>query len=182
MKIVKTWLAIVGLLAAFIMVAPAPAQAAPFCGITWGSMARSAGTGSIAHITNVRAGRHDCFDRMVVDVNGSASGYNVEYVDAVHSPGKGDLVPLRGGAVIVVVVHDPAYNSYTGSSTYNPANRNELVNTAGYATFRQVVMAGSFEGSTTIGLGVRARLPFRVLTLAGPGTTTRFVIDVAHRW
>jgi hypothetical protein len=29
---------------------------------------------------------------------------------------------------------------------------------------------------------VRARLPFRVLTLDGPGAGTRLVIDVAHRW
>ena len=57
-----------------------------------------------------------------------------------------------------------------------------LTNVAGYSTFRQVAYAGSFEGQTTIGLGVRARLPFRVFTLAGPGSDTRLVIDVAHHW
>jgi hypothetical protein len=51
-----------------------------------------------------------------------------------------------------------------------------------YRTFRQVAFAGSFEGQTTIGLGVRARLPFRVLTLTGPGTSSRIVVDVAHSW
>jgi hypothetical protein len=40
-----------------------------------------------------------------------------------------------------------------------------------------VAWAGSFEGQSTIGLGVRARLPFRVLQLPG-----RLVIDVAHHW
>jgi len=35
---------------------------------------------------------------------------------------------------------------------------------------------------TTIGLGARARLPFRVFTLSGPGQGSRLVIDVAHRW
>ncbi len=34
-------------------------------------------------------------------------------------------------------------------------------------------------GQSTIGLGVRARLPFRVGTLDNP---TRVVIDVAHHW
>jgi hypothetical protein len=29
---------------------------------------------------------------------------------------------------------------------------------------------------------VRARLPFRVFSLAGPGAGSRLVIDVAHRW
>ena len=53
---------------------------------------------------------------------------------------------------------------------------------AGYGTFRQVAWAGSFEGQSTIGLGVRARLPFRVLVLDGPGDDARLVVDVAHSW
>lgn len=96
MKFVKTLLAILGLLAGFIMIAPAPAQAASFCGITWGSLAKVAGTGSTASITNVRAGQHACFDRIVVDVQGRATGYDVRYVSAVANPGSGATVPMRG--------------------------------------------------------------------------------------
>jgi hypothetical protein len=69
-----------------------------------------------------------------------------------------------------------------GSPTYQPANAASAVNVAGFATFRQVVFDGTFEGQTVIGLGVRARLPFRVFSLAGPGAGSRLVIDVAHRW
>jgi hypothetical protein len=50
----------------------------------------------------------------------------------------------------------------------------------GFRTFRQVVSAGSFEGITTIGRGLRAKRPFRVLVLSGPGRGWRLVIDVAH--
>jgi len=32
-----------------------------------------------------------------------------------------------------------------------------------------VAWAGSLEGASTVGLGVRARLPFRALVLPGPG-------------
>ncbi|MDD0857976.1 hypothetical protein NHF46_09795 [Arthrobacter alpinus] len=181
MKYIKAWLAVVGLLAAFILVAPAPAQAAPYCGITWGSMAKTAGTGSSATVSNVRAGAHACFDRMVIDVNGHANGYIVQYVSVVQRPGSGQAVPVRGAADLQVTVLAPAYTS-TGSSSYNPANRNELFNTAGYTTFRQAALAGSFEGRTTIALGVRARLPFTVFVLDGPGNTSRIVIDVAHLW
>ena len=53
---------------------------------------------------------------------------------------------------------------------------------AGYQTFRQVADAGSFEGQTTVGLGVRARLPFRAFILAGPDGGSRLVVDVAHLW
>jgi hypothetical protein len=52
----------------------------------------------------------------------------------------------------------------------------------GYQTFRQVAWAGSFEGYSSLGLGVRARLPFRVQTLPGPGAGSRLVLDVAHFW
>ncbi len=57
-----------------------------------------------------------------------------------------------------------------------------LVGVAGFRTFRQVLGAGAFEGVSSIGIGVRARLPFRVFTLAGPGSHSRLVIDVAHLW
>ena len=39
----------------------------------------------------------------------------------------------------------------------------------------------SYEGSSTVGVGVRARLPFRVMTLADAGSS-RLVIDIAHNW
>lgn len=61
--------------------------------------------------------------------------------------------------------------------TYDPANRDELGDVAGYGTFRQAVWSGSREGTTSIGLGVRARLPFRVFTLPG-----RVGVDGAHFW
>ncbi|MGH9277720.1 MAG: AMIN-like domain-containing (lipo)protein, partial [Acidimicrobiales bacterium] len=53
---------------------------------------------------------------------------------------------------------------------------------SGFQTFRDLVWGSSFEGESTLGLGVRARLPYRVFKLAGPGTGSRLVIDVAHRW
>ena len=105
----------------------------------------------------------------------------MSYVDQVRIDGAGVVVPLRGGARLEVTAAVPAYDG-AGRPTYRPANRAELVSVAGYRTFRQVAWAGSFEGMTTVGLGVRARLPFRVFTLAGPGTGSRLVIDVAHRW
>ena len=45
--------------------------------------------------------------------------------------------------------------------------------------------AGSFEGQSTLGIGTRARLPFRVFMLLDDpdaGLATRLVVDVAHRW
>jgi hypothetical protein len=152
------------------------------CPRGWGSLPEASNRAAASSLTGVRAGRHACFDRLVIDLRGRPVGYHVSYVRSVHQDGSGQLVPLRGGARIAVVVRAPAYDATTGRPTYQPANRRELVNTQGYRTFRQVAWAGSFEGQSTIGLGVRARLPFRVFTLTGPGAGSRIVIDVAHRW
>ncbi|MGH9252562.1 MAG: AMIN-like domain-containing (lipo)protein [Acidimicrobiales bacterium] len=166
---------------AFGLVSPAVAAPEPYCGIRWGSLPEIHDEMSSASLVNVRAGRHPCFDRLVLDLRGRADGYRVEYVSTVRSDGSGQVVPLRGGAKLQVVALAPAYDD-SGNSTYRPANQNELVNVAGWSTFRQVASAGSFEGQTTMGLGVRARLPFRVFTLDGPGNGSRIVIDVAHHW
>jgi hypothetical protein len=155
--------------------------AAASCPTGWGSLPEANSRMTQAPVTNVRTGRHACFDRLVVDIRGRAPGYDVRYVKNVYTDGAGFLVPLRGGAKLQIVVRAPSYSS-TGATTYRPANAKELTNVSGYSTFRQVASAGSFEGQTTIGLGVRARLPFRVYTLAGPGSNTRLVIDVAHHW
>lgn len=164
------------------VLAPAGAQAAPYCGIGWGSLPKAAGAMSVAPIVDVRAGQHTCYDRLVVDIAGARGGSQVRYVPAVHTQAKGDALRLRGGAFLEIVVLDPTNNVNTGAPTYRPANSNELVNVNGWRTFRQVADGGSFEGYTTIGLGVRARLPFRAFTLPGPGTHSRLVIDVAHQW
>lgn len=166
------------LLAAVVGLVAAPAQAAaPYCGITWGSLPKSVSTGSTGEVVDVRAGRHACYDRLVLDVGGDAQGYFVSYVDVVRRDGSGDLVPLRGGARLEVVATAPAMAT---DAWFLPSG--ELVDTTGYRTFRHVAWAGSLESQTTIGLGVRARLPFRVFLLDGPGSGSRMVVDVAHRW
>jgi hypothetical protein len=168
-------------LISFIVAASIPitANAAPYCGITWGSGAKSSGPSYSSHqLTNIRTGRHDCFDRMVFDLNGSASGYDVRYVSNVYTEGEGALVPLAGGAKLQIILRAAAYNN-AYQPTYPGRDNQPLpgVNLSGYQTFRQAKFAGSFEGQTTVGLGVRAQLPFRVFKEGN-----RVVLDVAHRW
>ena len=163
-----------------VVAATTSAEAAPYCGITWGSLAKNSATMVPGPLTNVRAGRHTCFDRLVVDVRGKAPGYTVKYVSNVFTEGQGAVVPLRGGAKLLVVTRAPAY-TMTGAASYTPANQRELVNVTGYTTFRQVAWAGTFEGQSSMGLGVRARLPFRAFTIQD-ATGSRLVIDVAHHW
>jgi hypothetical protein len=156
---------------------PVAASAAPaYCGITWGSGTKSVSPTTAAELTDIRAGRQDCHDRLVFDFTGDVNGFHVSYVDHMTEDPTGDPVALRGGAKLSVTAHGPAYNQ-SGQLTYTYPNRAELVDVTGFRTFRQVAWAGTFEGTTTVGLGVRARLPFRVLTLPN-----RVVVDVAHLW
>ncbi|GEK20160.1 AMIN-like domain-containing (lipo)protein [Cellulomonas xylanilytica] len=177
----RAFFSVVLLVGAFLIAPASPAAAAPYCGIVWGSLAKAAPDLSQAPVVNVRTGRHSCYDRLVIDVAGDVGGYTVAYVPVVIQDASGYEIPTRGGAALQITVNDPSYDSGY-NETYDPADPLELTDVTGYSTFRQVVAAGSFEGYTSLGLGVRARLPFRVFTLDGPGTSSRLVVDVAHRW
>ncbi|MFC5958469.1 hypothetical protein ACFP51_29715 [Streptomyces pratens] len=175
-----------------VVAAPSAAPAAPApstaCPTGWGSLAKSdtADTATTTPVRDVRTGRHDCYDRMVVELPGAggggsagAVGYTVRYVDRLYQDGSGTHLPVAGGAVLEVRVAAPSYVPETGEPTY-PARAGQPlpgVNPAGYRTFRDTRFAASFEGDTQLGLGLRAQLPFRVLQLHD-----RLVIDVAHSW
>ena len=148
------------------------------CSEDWGTGSQSGAArgGHAGKTLDVRVGAHHCYDRMVIDLGpGAVPGYRVGYTGAVRSEGSGRVVPLRGRAQLEITVRGSAASSF-------PAWGSELANVSGFAVFRQVAGAGSAEGSTEIGLGVRARRPFRVEVLQGPGQDSRLVIDVAkHR-
>ncbi len=160
----------------------ARAATSPYCGITWGSMLKSETTLSPAPIVNARIGQQTCFDRFVIDVSGTpAAGYFVRYTDGFAQPGSGAPMAVAGGAVLTITALAPSYDGNGNSTVPWPAGAHIATPTT-FQTFRDVVYGGSFEGESAFGLGVRARLPFRVFTLAGPGAGTRLVVDVAHRW
>ncbi|WIY00395.1 hypothetical protein QRX60_41110 [Amycolatopsis mongoliensis] len=164
-----------------------PPPATPSCAATsrWSTEARSSATMSRDALYLVRAGRHDCFDRVVFDVNGPAeAGYVVRYVTVVTSDPKGDPLPVPGGAALEVVVRAPALG--TDDSGHQPgrvlaATGDTLVTTPGWPALRAVRFAGSFEGQSTFAVGVRAKLPFRVFTQVDPrDAIRRVVVDIAH--
>jgi len=179
--LIAVLLAAAAVLGSIVAVAAA-GTAAPFCGITWGSLAKTGGTSSTAALLDTRTGQHDCYDRLVFDFNGPADGYTVTYADQVTSQARGVPLNVVGGARLDVVLLANASDAQTGAPTYPHAVGDHVANLTGYRTLRDVVYGGSFEGSTTFGAGVRARLPFRVFAMAGPGGHSRIVVDVAHHW
>lgn len=160
--------------AATVATTSASAATSPYCGIYWGSLAKTSSTMTQGNVLGVRSGRHACFDRLVVDLGrGSGKvGYTVSYVNDVEGP-SGVPVALAGGAKIQVTVNAPAMKQVPTSG---------VVNYSGWNTFRQLKWVASFEGYTDFGLGVRARLPMRVFTLSNADGGQRLVIDVANKW
>ncbi|WP_026424512.1 AMIN-like domain-containing (lipo)protein [Actinokineospora inagensis] len=162
-------------LAAVLVTAPT-ANAAPYCGITWGSLDKTDYSMIGGYLTGVRAGRHDCYDRLVFDAGGAGVlGYAAYYVPTVIDPANNRALPTRGGAYLWVEV--PVYVENAGVPTYTTPNPAEAVNVTGYRTFRQVRHVGGMTTFRQFAIGVRARLPFRVINLGD-----RLVVDVAHQW
>ncbi|WP_314173088.1 AMIN-like domain-containing (lipo)protein [Streptomyces winkii] len=157
--------------------------AAASCGLTWGSLPKTGEGPGDRPLTGVRTGRHECYDRMVLDIRPGASagspGYRVRYVDKLYQDGSGRHIEVGGGAVLEIVASAPSYDPETYEATYPGRGGKPLpgVNLAGYKTFRDARFGASYEGTTQLGLGVRARLPFRVVELGD-----RLVVDVAHSW
>ncbi|MFD8421076.1 hypothetical protein [Streptomyces sp. NPDC059466] len=171
--------------AGMAMAAPATAAAATaavVCPTGWGSLPKTAADTDAGSLTDIRTGAHDCYDRMVFDVPTAGTdpiGYTVHYVDAFYQDPSGIRIPLSGGAIIEIRLSAPAYDPQTHTPTYPARGGQPLpgVDLSGYRTFREAKFGASFEGVTQVGLGVRARLPFRVSQLPG-----RLVVDVAHTW
>lgn len=150
----------------------APAEAAPRCAARWGTQQVYADTTTVGPITGVRTGRHTCYDRLVIDVDGKVDGYEVQYMPKwTKSRSELEHLQIDVGAGMV----DAA-----GHPTFGTGNNIESPDLSRYRTFRSLRGGGGAKNSI-FSLDVRARLPFRVFILDGPGGGSRLVVDVAHR-
>jgi hypothetical protein len=178
MRRLLVWVAV--LLAVVVSLSPPVAVGAhgSFCGIRWGSLLKEDQSERLANLTDIRAGRHECFDRLVFDLGPPRGGpgpgvrYRVQYYVPFDDP------PASGaGAYLSVFLLVSMFEA--GTITYDSSRS---VDVTGFATFRHVRFLPEIERGHVLELGVRARLPFRVFILTGPGSGSRLVIDVAHRW
>ena len=158
------------------------ASASAVCETGWGSLEKHVWSADDHKppLTNIRTGQHECFDRMVLDFKGGsagATGYQVKYVDRLTTPATGEI-PVSGGAILQIAV-GPNYDPATGTQSYPGKHGKPLpgVDITGYQTFRDTRYAAGLEDNVAVGLGVRARLPFRV-TQSGD----HLIVDVAHSW
>lgn len=127
-----------------------------------------------ALLTQVRAARHEGFDRVVFEFANTLPGYDVRHVQPpVAQDGSGRPVPVAGAFVVRIRMENAldadlsqpsAPRTYSGPSRISP----------GTPEVAELASAGGFEGVLTWAIGLRDRVDFRVTTLAGP---PRLVID-----
>jgi hypothetical protein len=138
---------------------------------------------SQSRLVSVRIGRHDCYDRIVFDVDGpAAAGYTVSYVPVVYSDAKGNPLPVPGGATLEVVVRAVE----RGADGVGPVlarvgdQMYPVSQLASWPSLRAIRFAGYFEGQCTFAVGVRNKTPFRVFTMLDPaGRVREVVLDIA---
>lgn len=128
--------------------------------------------GEPALVTGVRFGRHDTFDRVVIDFDGPTPGHTVRWVDALVQEGSGKPVDLRGRPCLAVLLTPADAHTDEGEPTWTGGAA-----PASLGNVTEAIRAGDFEGRVLIGLAARSREAFRVTAYTRPG---RIVIDVAH--
>jgi hypothetical protein len=125
-------------------------------------------------VTDIRIGRHDGFDRVVFEVEGTGTpGWSVQYVDEPTTQGSGEPVDVEGNAVLQVTLTGIGLPGDTGADEWSGANPLSVADTD---TVTEVVFDSTFEGQTVAFVGTTAEVPFRVYLLEGP---TRVVLEVA---
>ena len=151
---------------------PSPAPSAPdgppFPGTTDPQTAEPSGDWDL-QLVDVRLGDHDGFDRVVLELSGTATpGWSVSWEDEAVADGSGDVVPLEGDRVLTI--------SASGTAMPEPGSFEVPARLGPAGALAEVQVNGWFEGYTQVFAGVEGDpRPFRVFTLADP---PRLVVDV----
>jgi hypothetical protein len=128
-------------------------------------------------IVAARIGRHSCFDRLVLDVQGGLPGWSVAYKDRFVQDATGFTLGFHGTRVLEIVMRTNAHDINTGRVSLSRAN---LPPRPTFPAFRDVIFGADFEGQTQLGVGVEHLRPFRVFTLPGPRGHILWILDVKH--
>jgi hypothetical protein len=142
-----------------------------FAAVVLALAATPAGAQSAPTLTDVRAGGHTGFDRVVFEFDGAVPEHRVGYVDQLVQDGSGRPVAVAGAADLEVVFRGANAHRQDGSPTISPRRFS-----TGLTAVKEVVQAGDFEAVVTYGIGVDRKRPIKVSTLSNP---SRLVIDVS---
>jgi hypothetical protein len=149
---------------------PGPLTAPPR---TWTARSTDVAPGraGVAVLQEVRAARHEGFDRVVFAFDGALPGYQVEYVDRpAHACGSGEEVYLDGEAWLRVRFV-PA-QAHTEAGTPTVAERRPRFD---LPVLREAALTCDFEADVAWVLGLSTPGGYRLTELADPA---RLVVDL----
>lgn len=149
----------------------------PLAGASTAPVTVAATSTETALLTDVRAARHEGYDRVVFEFRNVLPGYDVRYVDRpVRQDASGNVVRVEGAHVLRVrmenaldadLTKEAAPLTYTGPQRFSP----------GTATVVELVRTGGFEAVLTWAIGLADRVDFRILALTMP---PRLVVDLRN--
>jgi hypothetical protein len=121
-------------------------------------------------IKAVRVAQHpECgYDRVVLDVGGRVPGYSVRYVSAVVGDASGRTITIPGARYLLITLQPAQAHTDTGKPTVTSGVRQPR-----YPALASWALAGDFEGSVRIALGLAGQVSVRTGELPG-----RIYIDV----
>jgi hypothetical protein len=130
---------------------------------------------AVALLTAVRTGRHEDFERIVLELSDAGlgvPGYHVAYIDRpLHECGSGEQVFPVGDGWLEVRMQPLDAHTQEGQPTVS----HRPVTTPGLQNVLALYMTCDFEAMTTLVVAVRSPNDFRVFDLASP---RRIVVDI----
>jgi hypothetical protein len=123
----------------------------------------------------VRTGKHESFDRVVFEFEGSAiPGYHIEYVDKpVRDCGQGAVVPISGDGFLLIRMQPSNAHTEAGVPSVTARQQSPKL-----PILKELKLICDFEADVQWILGVSSPNRYRVLELTNPA---RLVVDIAHK-
>lgn len=137
------------------------------------------GGGSIAYLSDVRAGGHGTFDRVVLEFEtDDRPSYRVQYVEGpVREDGSGREMSVEGEAYLEVRLSPASATERTDEGTRESYDGPRRFRPAGTEAVLEVAQRGDHEGSLAWVVGLPEELPFAVVLFENP---LRLVLDIQH--
>ena len=127
-------------------------------------------------VVDLRAGRHEGYDRVVLELAGDGRpGWFAQYREVPRHQGRGNRADVRGQTVLEVSVTGVRYPNERGTEQYEGP---QVLRPRGTRVVTEVLRGSIYEGHQQLFIGIGAReQPFRVFRLPDP---PRVVVDVQH--
>ncbi|MFJ6481647.1 MULTISPECIES: AMIN-like domain-containing (lipo)protein [unclassified Streptomyces] len=124
-------------------------------------------------VVNARWAGHPTYDRIVIDLQGSAPAVTVTPVPHLVYDGSGKPVPLPGKYFLEIRLHPAAAHDDAGQSVYHGPKLQKI----GLSKLKGIALTGDYEGYVTFGAAFDTLPYYRAFPLHSP---ERFVVDIAR--